>query len=217
MKRALSHTLGFMMAALFALTGCISESSQAEEFKEGTQYVTISPPIPTEVPAGKVEVTELFWYGCPHCYAMEPTINTFLSKKPDNVVFQRVPATLSPRWAYHAKLYYVGKMLDPDGAKNVHTKIFEALQKQRRQINDDASMTRFFVELGFKADQVTNALNSMEMKAMMARADEVGTKSKADSVPVIIVNGKYRTSPSMVGSEEKLLQVINYLVTRESK
>ncbi|WML91912.1 thiol:disulfide interchange protein DsbA/DsbL [Thiothrix lacustris] len=217
MKRTLSHTLGFMMAALFALTGCIPESSQAEEFKEGTQYVTISPAIPTEVPAGKVEVTELFWYGCPHCYEMEPTINTFLSKKPDNVVFQRVPATLSPRWAYHAKLYYVGKMLDPDGAKNVHTKIFEALQKQRRQINDDAAMTRFFVELGFSADQVKNALNSMEMKAMMARADEVGTKSKADSVPVIIVNGKYRTSPSMVGSEEKLLQVINYLVARESK
>ena len=217
MKRTLSHTLGFMMAALFALTGCIPESSQAEEFKEGTQYVTISPAIPTEVPGRKVGVTELFWYGCPHCYEMEPTINTFLSKKPDNVVFQRVPATLSPRWAYHAKLYYVGKMLDPDGAKNVHTKIFEALQKQRRQINDDAAMTRFFVELGFSADQVKNALNSMEMKAMMARADEVGTKSKADSVPVIIVNGKYRTSPSMVGSEGKLLQVINYLVARESK
>ncbi|MGB3917531.1 MAG: thiol:disulfide interchange protein DsbA/DsbL [Thiothrix litoralis] len=217
MKRALSHTLGFMMAALFALTGCIPESSHAEEFKEGTQYVTISPAIPTQAPAGKVEVTELFWYGCPHCYSMEPTINAFLSKKPDNVVFQRVPATLSPRWVYHAKLFYVGQMLDPDGAKHVHTKIFEAIQKQRRQINDDASMTRFFVELGFSADQVKNALNSMEMKAMMARADEVGTKSKADSVPVIIVNGKYRTSPSMVSSEDKLLQVINYLVKRESK
>lgn len=217
MKRALSHTLGFMMAALFALTGCIPESSQAEDFKEGTDYVTITPAISTQAPAGKVEVAELFWYGCPHCYAMEPTINTFLSKKPDNVTFLRIPATLSPRWEYHAKLYYVGQMLDPDGSKHVHTKIFEALQKQRRQINNDDATIRFFTELGFTADQVKGALNSMEMKTMMARATDVGTQSKADSVPTLIINGKYRTSPSMVGGEEKLLHVIDYLVKRESK
>ncbi|MBO0614087.1 thiol:disulfide interchange protein DsbA/DsbL [Thiothrix fructosivorans] len=217
MKRALSHTLGFMMAALFALTGCIPESSQAEEFKDGTHYVTLSPAITTQAPTGKVEVVDLFWYGCPHCYALEPTIEKFLSQKPANVVFQRVPATLSPRWEYHAKLFYVGQMLDPDGAKKVHTKIFEALQKQRRKIDNDEAMTRFFTELGFTADQVKNALNSMEMKTMMARATDIGVKSKADSVPVIIVNGKYRTSPSMVGSEEKLLQVVDYLVKRESK
>jgi thiol:disulfide interchange protein DsbA len=217
MKRVLSHTLGFMMTVLFALTGCVPESSQAEEFKEGTHYVTLSPPIPTQAPAGKVEVVDLFWYGCPHCYSLEPTIEKFLSKKPDNVVFQRVPATLSPRWKYHATLFYVGQMLDPDGSKHVHSKIFEALQKQHRKINDDDAMTRFFTELGFSAEQVKNALKSMEMKAMMARADEVGTKSKADSVPVIIINGKYRTSPSMVGSEETLLQVVDYLVKRESE
>ncbi|SDZ73138.1 thiol:disulfide interchange protein DsbA [Thiothrix caldifontis] len=217
MKRTLSHTLGFMMAALFALTGCIPEASQAQDFKEGTHYVTLSPTIPTQAPAGKVEVIDLFWYGCPHCYSLEPTIDKFLSNKPDNVVFQRVPATLSPRWEYHAKLFYVGQMLDPDGAKRVHTKIFEALQKQRRKINDDDAMTRFFAELGFTSDQVKNALNSMEMKAMMARANEVGIKSKADSVPIIIVNGKYRTSPSMVGSEETLLQVVDYLVKREAQ
>ncbi|MDQ5769758.1 thiol:disulfide interchange protein DsbA/DsbL [Thiothrix subterranea] len=217
MKRTLSHTLGFMMAALFALTGCIPEASQAQDFKEGTHYVTLPSTIPTQAAEGKVEVVDLFWYGCPHCYSLEPTIEKFLSKKPDNVVFQRVPATLSPRWEYHAKLFYVGQMLDADGSKRVHTKIFEALQKQRRKINDDEAMTRFFTELGFTADQVKSALNSMEMKTMMARAKEVGEKSKADSVPVIIVNGKYRTSPSMVGSEETLLQVVDYLVKRETK
>lgn len=217
MKRTLSHTLGFMMAALFALTGCISEASQAQEFKEGAHYVTLPATIPTQAAEGKVEVVDLFWYGCPHCYSLEPTIEKFLSKKPDNVVFQRVPATLSPRWEYHAKLFYVGQMLDADGSKHVHLKIFEALQKQRRKINDDDAMTRFFTELGFTADQVKSALNSMEMKTMMARAKEVGEKSKADSVPVIIVNGKYRTSPSMVGNEETLLQVVDYLVKRETK
>lgn len=241
MKCVFNRTCGIVLTAMLALAGCFSESTQAEavnqtqttkpsspapapapvqaqapamDFREGVHYTTIVPAIPTQVPQGKVEVVEMFWYGCPHCYSLEPTIQRYLQTKPENVVFQQVPATLSPRWAYHAKLFYVGKMLDPTGDKHVHTKIFEALQKQRRQINSDDAMIRFFGEQGFAPEQVTKALQSMEMQAMLARSDEVGKGSKADSVPVIIVNGKYMTSPSKVGSEETLLQVINYLTKR---
>ncbi len=214
MKKSLSRLFGLLLVTFVALAGCIPDSSQAESFKEGEHYKVINPAIPTNVPTGKVEVDELFWYGCPHCYALEPTIEKFLQNKPANVVFNRVPATISPRWAYHAKLYYVGLLLDPNGDKKLHTKVFEAIQKQRRRIESDDALTRFFVEQGFSADQVRNALQSMEMRAMLARADEVGFKSGADSVPAIIVNGKYLTSPSMVGSEEKMLQVINYLANK---
>ncbi|MEB4592152.1 thiol:disulfide interchange protein DsbA/DsbL [Candidatus Thiothrix sp. Deng01] len=217
MKNVFGHTLGLVMTIVLVLTGCVPESGQADEFKEGTDYALISPPIPVQAPAGKVEVTELFWYGCPHCYHMEPTINKFLQHKPDNVVFQRVPATLSPRWTYHARLYYVGQLLDPDGSKRVHSKIFDAIQQQRRRIDNDEALTRFFTDLGFSTDQVNNALQSMELNAMMARADEVGQMSKADSVPLVIINGKYKTSPSMVGNEDKLLKVMDYLIKRETK
>ncbi|QLQ33044.1 MAG: thiol:disulfide interchange protein DsbA/DsbL [Candidatus Thiothrix singaporensis] len=216
MKNVFGHTLGLVMTIVLVLTGCVPESGQADEFKEGTDYALISPPIPVQA-AGKVEVTELFWYGCPHCYHLEPTINKFLQHKPDNVVFQRVPATLSPRWTYHARLYYVGQLLDPDGSKRVHGKIFDAIQQQRRKIDNDEALTRFFTDLGFSADQVNNALQSMELNAMMARADEVGQMSKADSVPLVIINGKYKTSPSMVGNEDKLLKVMDYLIKRETK
>ncbi|MEN9503765.1 MAG: hypothetical protein RI964_3050 [Pseudomonadota bacterium] len=214
MKQAVSRAFSILLLAMATLTGCIPDSSQAEEFKQGEQFNVIDPPIPTQAPTGKVEVTELFWYGCPHCYALEPTIETFLKNKPDNIVFQRVPATLSPRWAYHAKLFYVSQMLDPTGEKHIHTKIFEAIQKQRRHIDNDDSLTRFFTDNGFSVEQVRGAMQSMEMMTSLARADEIGAKSKADSVPSIIVNGKYITSPSMVGSEEKLLQVIDYLSKR---
>lgn len=183
----------------------------APAFREGVHYTVISPPIPTQVPAGKAEVVEMFWYGCPHCYALEPAIHKFLQNKPANVEFRRVPATLSPRWAYHAKLYYVGQLLDPNGEKNVHGKTFEALQKQHRKIDNDDALQRFFGELGFAPDQISKALQSMEMQAMLARSDEIGAKSKADSVPVLIINGKYMTSPSKVGTEEKLLELVNYL------
>lgn len=216
MKRVFSRAFGLVLA-LFIVTGCVPESGQAEEFKEGVDYTLISPPVPVQAADGKVEVAELFWYGCPHCYHLEPTINKFLQNKPANVEFRRVPATLSPRWVFHARLFYVGQLLDPDGSKHVHAKIFDAIQKQRRQINNDDALRRFFTGIGFSADQVNNALKSMELNAMMARADEVGKMSKADSVPNIIINGKYLTSPSMVGNEEKLLKVMDYLIRRETK
>lgn len=211
MKQAVSRAFGILLLAVATLTGCIPDASQADEFKEGEQYQVIKDPIPTSAPEGKVEVTELFWYGCPHCLALEPTIEKFLKEKPENIYFQRMPATLSPRWVYHARLFYAGQMLDPTGEKRMHAKIFEAIQKQHRRIDNDDATLRFFVDNGFTADQVKKVLNSMEMSTAMAHADEVGAKSGADSVPSIIVNGKYLTSPSMVGGEEQLLKVINYL------
>ncbi len=250
MKTVFSRVSGIVLAATLVLSGCLSESSQAEAvrqqhavtpapapavapaslpapppqqqaphpiqqpaavFREGIEYTIVSPPIPSNVAPGQTEVTELFWYGCPHCFALEPAMNKFQQTKPANVVFERVPATLTPRWAYHARLYYVGKMLDPTGQRGLHSKIFNALQVQRRTISTDDALIRFFTEQGFTEDQVKGALNSMEMRTMLARSDEVGNMSKADSVPTIIVNGKYLTSPSKVGSEDKLLQVISYL------
>ena len=214
MNKIVSRLFGIFLLTLTALVGCIPDASQADVFKEGEDYKVINPPIPVQTSNGQVEIDELFWYGCPHCYALEPTISKFLQNKPANVVFNRVPATISPRWAYHAKLYYVGLMLDPNGDKQIHSKIFEALQKQHRRIDNDDALIRFFVEQGFNEGQVRNALQSMEMKTMLARADEIGAKSGADSVPTLIVNGKYLTSPSMVGSEDKMLQVIDYLSKR---
>ncbi|HRJ53490.1 MAG TPA: thiol:disulfide interchange protein DsbA/DsbL [Candidatus Thiothrix moscowensis] len=216
MKRVFSRAFGLLMA-LFLITGCVPESSHAEDFKEGTHYKVISPAIPIQNTEGKAEVLELFWYGCPHCLSLEPTIEKFLKQKPDNVVFQRVPAMLSPRWTFHAKLFYVGQMLDPKGEKEIHGKIFNAVQTQRRKIDNDDALRRFFTENGFGEEQVNNVLKSMELNAVLTRADEIGHKSKADSVPAIIVNGKYLTSPSMLGSEEKLLQVIDFLSKQGAK
>lgn len=218
MKHSLSRFFNPLILVVVVITaGCVPESSQAENFTEGKDYATISPPISPLGDSDKVEVIEMFWYGCAHCYTLEPTVEKYLDNKPANVDFKRMPATLSPRWRFHAKLFYVGQMLDPDGSKGVHKKIFEAIQKQRRKISNEQSMERFFSDLGFSSEQVGNALNSMEMNTMMQRADEVSSLSGTDSVPTIIINGKYRTSPSMVGNEQQLLKVINYLTQREAR
>ena len=120
MKCVFNRTCGIVLTAMLALAGCFSESTQAEavnqtqttkpsspapapapvqaqapamDFREGVHYTTIVPAIPTQVPQGKVEVVEMFWYGCPHCYSLEPTIQRYLQTKPENVVFQQVPAS----------------------------------------------------------------------------------------------------------------------------
>lgn len=215
--RVLSYTLPALLLVLAAgLTGCIPDS-QARSFTENVEYAVITPPVSTQAEEGKVEVAEVFWYGCPHCYNLEPTIEEYLKTKPDYVTFTRVPAMLDAKWSFHGKLFYVGRMLDPDGSKKVHEKIFEALQKQRRRIGNDDQLRRFYQSIGFKADEVNNILKSMELKTKMDYARDITAKSSLDSVPTIIVNGKYLTSPSMVSGNKNLLEVVNYLTSLEKQ
>ena len=117
---------------------------------------------------------------------------------------------LSPRWMFHGKLHYVGRMLDPEGKNKVHEKIFIAMHKQRRRIENDDQLRRFFKGLGYKEAQINEALKSEDIKTNMQYAREISMKSGLDSVPTIIVGGKYLTSPSMLNGAN-LVEVINFL------
>ena len=205
MKRLLSC---FLPAC--ALLMLLTNIAQARSFTEGIHYGIISPPVATKAEEGKVDVTEVFWYGCPHCFNLEPTIEAYLKQKPDNVTFNPVPAMLSPRWMFHGKLHYVGRMLDPEGKNKVHEKIFIAMHKQRRRIENDDQLRRFFKGLGYKEAQINEALKSEDIKTNMQYAREISMKSGLDSVPTIIVGGKYLTSPSMLNGAN-LVEVINFL------
>ncbi|MEZ5476230.1 MAG: thiol:disulfide interchange protein DsbA/DsbL [Thiolinea sp.] len=216
MIRVLSNTLPTLALLLIGLLG-FATGAQAQTFQEGVNYAVIEPPVSTQAAEGKVEVAEVFWYGCPHCYNLEPVIGTYLKQKPDYVEFARIPAMISPNWAFHGKLFYVGRMLDPDGSKDVHTKIFEAIHKQRRRIGNDDQLRRFFEGLGFKTADINNAMKSMELQTKLAYARDIAEKSRLDSVPTIIVNGKYLTSPSMVTAGGNLIDIIQYLTRLEHK
>lgn len=205
MKRLLNYLL-----PAFTLSLLLFSTAQARSFTEGIHYGIISPPVATQAEEGKVDVTEIFWYGCPHCYNLEPTIKQYLAQKPDNVTFNLVPAMLSPRWNFHAKLHFVGQMLDTDGTKNVHEKIFVAMHKQRRRIGNDDQMRRFFKGLGYKKSAIDEAMKSADLQAKLKFAQEISAKSGLDSVPTIIVGGKYLTSPSMLAGAN-LVEVINFL------
>jgi thiol:disulfide interchange protein DsbA len=185
------------------------------QFVEGRDYIELNPLLPTTAPEGQVEVAELFWYGCPHCYHLEPVIEKYLKEKPDYVTFTRVPGTLNPNWNYHAKLYYVGQMLDPEGKEKLHTNIFNAMHQQRRRLMDDESAKQFFISLGFAEDKVDAAMNSSALKVELDRAMDYNKKSNAGSVPTLIVNGRYLTSPSMARGGVRMVRLINHLTKLE--
>ena len=201
-------------------TGAADASDQtaaALQFFEGQHYRTLNFELPTEAPAGKIEVTELFWYGCPHCFHLEPTMKEYQKEKGDNVYFRRVPATLGQNWSVLAKAYYIGRLLDPDGAKNLHDKIFDTIHKQHRRLSDEEAVKNFFISQGFSEEEVNNAANSMEVQAKLKMATDYSTTSQASGVPTLIVNGKYMTSPTMAQGAANLKLVLKFLVDKSAK
>ena len=141
---------------------------------------------------------------------------SYLAQKPANVEFTRVPATFD-QWVVQARLYYIGRILDPDGTKNIHSKIFNTIHQQRRRINNDDAMRRFFKGAGFSDAEISAAMKDPSVPTLLNYAQQITSLSGIDSVPAIIVNGKYITSPSMVSGNDELIKVVNYLTTLESR
>ena len=187
------------------------------KFVEGKHYVKISPPMQTDAPEGKVEVVELMWLGCPHCYELEPSIAKYKKNHPDFVDFKQIPAMLNRSWAADARTYYLADILDPTGEKELIPQLFQAIHEQRRNLRNPDSVLRLFKQFGYTEEQVKNVQNSMAFQAKLKRAQEIGINSKADAVPAIIINGKYRTGVYMAGSEENLFKIIKMLTEKEHK
>jgi thiol:disulfide interchange protein DsbA len=206
-KAILGSLLGLLAAWLLA-------AGPARAFDQGIDYKAVPEPQPTETP-GKVEVLEMFWYGCPHCYHLEPALNRWLAHKPAYVAFRRVPAVLGPGWALLAKAYYAAEALGV--ADRTHAALFDALHKERLHLFDENSLADWFAHQGVGVDkgQFLKALHSFVVDLKVRQAAQLDQRFGIDGVPSFVVNGKYSTSPSMVGSNDKVFQVIDYLAAQE--
>ena len=199
-----------------ALAGLLATSAWAEtSYSEGAQYKKVSPAQPTTTEGtGKVEVVELFWYGCPHCYRLEPLVDRWLKKKPANVEFVRVPGVFRPEWEIHARAFYAAQVLGV--SDKVHTPIFEAIHEQKRNLSTDDAMMQLFAEYGVSNDEFKRVFHSFAVETKVRRARDLSQRYGAEGVPTLIVNGKYRTSASEAGSAANIFNVVDYLVKQES-
>lgn len=180
--------------------------------EEGIQYQKVATPQPTSSD-GRIEVLELFWYGCPHCYHLEPELNDWLQKQPDDVVFVRIPAVLGPSWELLARGYYTAEALGV--LDKIHEPLFEYIHKQRKTIRNVAELRTFFEQQGVSGADFDKAYNSFAVVTHTNRARDAHNRYGVTGVPTMIVDGTYRTTASLAGSNEKMLQVVDFLIDKE--
>jgi thiol:disulfide interchange protein DsbA len=213
--RKLALVVGLVLAAVTGLAGAV-------ELKEGQQYTVYRPAQPTET-KGRVEVTEFFWYGCGHCFNLEPLLQKWLKKLPKDVVFRRVPAVFPGRdggpgpWAPGAKLYYT---LETMGLLDkLHGEIFEAVHvdRQTRLISDDAALFDWIAKKGVDVRKFTDIYNSFAIQSKVRRSMQLSDAHGLDGVPALIVDGRYRPASGAGGSYDDTLVVVDQLIDMARK
>jgi thiol:disulfide interchange protein DsbA len=184
-------------------------------FRAGQHYDVLTPAQPTSVAPGKVEVAEVFWYGCPHCYSLEPYIQRWeQSGKPPAAELVRIPASLNPSWQPHARLFYAAKALGV--LDRAHTDIFRAIHVERNPLNTEEAMRELLGRYDVSEEAVRDALHSFTVETEVLRADTLTRRYRLTGVPAVVVNGKYVSGVDKVGSPEALLELVNFLVAKES-
>lgn len=181
-------------------------------FREGEHYVELSRPVATGSD-GKIEVVELFWYGCPHCFQLEPRIERWLENKPADVEFKRMPAVLAKHWEVHARAYYASALLGVE--EKTHGALFDALHKERQRLFDQVSLAGFYAKHGVDEVKFNQAFKSFSVNSKIQQAKSRQRNYQATGVPAIIVNGKYRVGTTMKAGDRGLFDVVDYLIKKE--
>ena len=204
-------------ASLSGSAIALSPPSQAQGGPiEGTHYVRLSQPLPTVAEAGKIEVIEFFWYGCPHCNAFEPSLEAWVKKLPADVVFRRVPVAFRAKpFVAHQRIFYALDSLGLVAA--MHRKVFYAIHNDRLRLDKPADISAFMGRNGVDAAKFMQAYDSFAVQAKGKQATQQATAYKIDGVPAIGIQGRYFTSGTLAGNTDKALEVTNYLVQRTRK
>ena len=195
-----------------ALTG--AARAQAGAPVEGEHYVRLSAPAPVSLPSPdkKVEVVEFFWYGCPHCFAFEPLLESWSHKLPADVAFRRVPVGFALPHQTHQRLYYAMEELGLLASH--HRRVFNAIHQQNLRLNTDAEIAAFMGANGVDSAKFTAAFKSFGVNSKATRARALADAYKIDGVPALGIHGRFYTSASLSGSHEKTVAVADFLIQR---
>ncbi len=187
----------------------------ADEIYEGFQYARLETPVePAPSAAGKVEVVELFWYGCGHCNSFEPFLHEWLQRKPDHVEFIRIPAIFSSNlWRLHARAYYTAEVLGV--VEKIHAPMFHAIHEEKRALNTEQQLAAFFAEFGVEEKKFLDTFKSFAVDVKVNRAERLTQRYGISGVPAMVVAGKFRTDGPMAQSYQGMLEVVDHLVARE--
>ena len=200
-----------MKKFLASLLFLFSSLALADAPKLGTEFDAVAQPITTENTA-KIEVMEIFWYGCPHCYHMEEPLNAWVKKLPKDVYFKRVPGLPNASWAPMAKAFYA---MDTLGVgEKLHTPLFEAIHKSKtlNPTDEAAAIAWVTQQSGLDKLKVEQAFKSFSTNTNLNRVAQIFRASGATGVPTLVIDGKYITSATQAGGNEQALKVADYII-----
>ena len=167
----------------------------------------LNPPQPVES-GNKIEVLEFFWYGCIHCYNLEPKLETWLKALPKDVEFRRVPAIFNERWAHDASIYYA---IDALGLLDkLHRPLFDAIHRDRLRTDRWQELSAWLQKQGVDAQKFESTLKSFGVQGKTKRAIRLTADYKIDGTPSMAVHGRYtvRASDAMLGTVNELVAAV---------
>lgn len=200
------------LSAVLVTASLFGAAANAAEFTAGKEYVELNNPVPVAEP-GKIEVVEMFWYGCPHCYQFEPTINPWIEKLPSDVDFKRIPAMFGGIWNAHGQMFLALESMNVE--KKVHDAIFNAYHREGKKLDTPEKMAEFLEGQGVDKEAFLKAYNSFGVKSRAEQAKKLAMAYQITGVPVMIVNGKYRFDIGSAGGPQRALEVADYLIEKE--
>ncbi len=204
------RALPIVCAALLSL---VAASVSGAEFQSGVEYEQLPIPVDTIDPK-KIEVVEVFSYGCVHCKDFDPALEAWREAQSSDVVFRRVPAIFSDQFSYLAQVFYAAEALGV--TDKVHAPIFAAIHDRHEDLRDPNLLAAIFTQhAGVSGEELIKVLNSFSVRSRVQQADGYGRMYRVSGVPSLVVNGKYRIDGKMAGSNTRMLQVADWLVERE--
>ena len=212
-RRHFSTTLLGAGAAALALPNVASAQGGPVE---GRQYIRLNQPVPVGAPAGQFEVIEFFWYGCPHCAAFEPALESWSKQLPADVTLRRVPVAFrAETYTAHQRLFYA---LDALGlVPALQRKVFYAIHVERQRLDGPGEIGAFATKNNIDPTKLMEAFNAFGTQAKLKQANQLVDGYKIDGVPALGIHGRFYTSGTLAGDNERALAVTDFLLQRLRK
>ena len=203
----LRNVLVVLAVSLFA------SGALAQEFHEGVHYQRIQPAQPTDDPT-RVEVVEVFGYLCPHCANFQPFIESWVTEAPEHVEYRRIPVVFRPSWEPLARAYYAIEALGI--VDEAHLAIFNALHRERKRLVSNEDIAAFLSDrYDISESDYLRAAKSFAIETKLRRGMSQIQRFGVNATPTVVINGKYRATAAMAGSNSKLIELIDHLVAQE--
>ena len=200
------------LVAIAWIAAASHAGAQSAGFDIEGKYELLQPPQLTET-GDRIEVVEVFWYGCPHCYTFLPSIEAYETIKPEYVEVRRLPAVFRESWAAHARAWYTAKLLGVVHA--THRALFEEIHEHRNPTDDKETLAAFFERRGVDRTRFEQTYDSFAVESMVRKSILMQQRYGITGTPSVVVNGKYRVTGRLAGSYSNVIAVVAELAERE--